>query len=38
MSKYKKYMDRLSIMSNLQPNYSLKSISKKWTNMQEASG
>ena len=30
--------DILSIMSNLQPNCCLKSISKMWTNMQEASG
>ena len=28
--------DLQSIMSNLQPNSCLKSISKKWTNMQEA--
>ena len=31
-------MNILSIMSNLQPNCCLKSISKRWTNMQEASG
>ena len=30
--------DILSSMSNLQPNKCLKSISKWWTNMQEASG
>ena len=30
--------DILSIMSNLQPNCCLKAISKRWTNMQEASG
>ena len=38
MSKYKKNEDILSIMSNLQPNCCLKSISKRWTNMQGASG
>ena len=30
--------DVLPIMSSLQPNYCLKSISKRWTNMQDASG
>ena len=30
--------DLLSIMSNLQLNCCLNSISKRWTNMQEASG
>ena len=30
--------DKLSIMSNLQPNCCLKATSKRWINMQEASG
>ena len=30
--------DKISSMSNLQLNWCLKSISKMWTNMQEASG
>ena len=38
MSKYKKNEDILSSMSNLPTNWCLKSISKRWTNMQEASG
>ena len=36
--KIQKNEDILSIMSNLQPNCSLKSISKRWTHMQETSG
>ena len=37
-TKKKKNEDILSIMSNLQANCFQKSISKRWTNMQEASG
>ena len=37
-AKIKKNEDVLSSTPNLQPNWCLKSISKRWTNMQEASG
>ena len=38
MSKNEKHEDLQVIVSNLQPSCCLKSISKKWTNIQEASG
>ena len=38
MLRYKQNEYKVSIMSNLQPTVVQKLISKRWTNMQEASG